>query len=425
MLDLKFIKDNLEAVKTNIQNRFMHADAERVVALYDDRNRTIGELEALRRQRNENAEKMKGKVPSEERRLLVEEGRNLKQRIAELEKALESVELSLHKEAARIPNMAHPQAPVGQEEKSNTELKRVGQVRRFDFAPKDHIELGRELDLVDFDAGTKVAGTKFYFLKNQAVLLELGLLRYGLEVLLAHGFVPSITPDIAKEEIVEGIGFNPRGEESNIYTLEGTGTCLVGTAEITLGGFYADQILDAEGLPIKLAGLSHCFRREAGAAGQFSKGLYRVHQFTKLEMFVYCRPEQSETMHEHLLAIEEQIFSGLDLPFRVVDTCTGDLGAPAYRKFDLEAWMPGRGETGDWGEITSTSNCTDYQARRLKIRYRDGGSTRYVHMLNGTAIAISRALIAILENCQQADGSILIPANLAKYTGFDRIERRR
>jgi seryl-tRNA synthetase len=368
---------------------------------------------------------MKGKLPPEQRKSLVDEGRSLKESIAQVERTLESIEQTLRHEAGRIPNMAHPQAPVGKEEKSNTELKRVGAPTRFDFPPRDHIELSQRLDLVDFDAGTKVTGTKFYFLKREAVLLELALLRYGLEVLLPHGFTPTITPDLAKEEIVEGIGFNPRGDESNIYTLEGTGTCLVGTAEITLGGLLADQILEAEGLPIKLAGLSHCFRREAGAAGQFSKGLYRVHQFTKLEMFVYCRPEQSERMHEHLLAIEEEIFGGLEIPYRVVDTCTGDLGAPAYRKFDLEAWMPGRGESGDWGEITSTSNCTDYQARRLKIRFRDSAGPRYVHMLNGTAIAISRALIAILENFQQADGSVLIPKRLVPYTGFDRIEPRR
>lgn len=424
MLDLKFIKDNLEAVKANLQNRFMHADPDRVVELYEQRNRALGELESARRQRNENAEKMKTRLSPDARQALVGEGRSLKERIVELERTLESTEEILRIEASRIPNMAHPQAPVGREEKSNTELKRVGEVPRFDFKPKDHIELGQALDLVDFDAGTKVSGTKFYFLKNEAVLLELALLRYGLDVLQAHGFIPTITPDIAKEEIVEGIGFNPRGDESNIYTLEGTGTCLVGTAEITLGGFYADQILDPADLPIKLAGLSHCFRREAGAAGQFSKGLYRVHQFTKLEMFVYCRPDQSDALHDHLREIEEEIFTGLDIPFRVVDTCTGDLGAPAYRKFDLEAWMPGRGESGDWGEITSTSNCTDYQSRRLKVRYRDGNGTRYVHMLNGTAIAISRALIALLENFQEADGSVRIPKNLIRYTGFDRIARR-
>jgi len=201
--------------------------------------------------------------------------------------------------------------------------------------------------------------------------------------------------------------------------------CLVGTAEITLGGYYAGQVLDKKDLPIKMSGLSHCFRREAGASGQYSKGLYRVHQFSKLELFIYCLPEDSERYHNEILAIEEEIFSGLGLAYRVVDTCTGDLGAPAYRKFDIEAWMPGRGESGEYGEVTSTSNCTDYQSRSLSIRYKDDdGKNQHVHMLNGTAVALSRAIVAILENNQNEDGSITIPPALVPYTGFDTIKAR-
>ncbi len=425
MLDIKFIQDNLEEVKANLVNRGMTADPDQVVALYKRRLAALGELEALRQRRNENASKMKGKLAPEARQPLVLEGRELKESIARYEGDLLEVERALMIEAARIPNMAHPRAPVGREESCNLELRRVGEPTRFDFAPKDHLELSERLELIDFEGGAKVTGTKFYFLKHEAVLLELALLRYGLDILAAHDFVPTMTPDLAREEVLEGIGFNPRGEESNIYALAESGLCLVGTAEITLGGLYADALLSREELPIKLAGISHCFRREAGAAGQFSKGLYRVHQFTKLEMFVYCLPEQSEKMHEHLLAIEEEIFSGLEIPYRVVDTCTGDLGAPAYRKFDLEAWMPGRSKDGDFGEITSTSNCTDYQARRLKARYRDGNNTKYLHTLNGTAIAISRAIIALLENFQESDGSVRIPARLIPYTGFTKISPRR
>jgi seryl-tRNA synthetase len=425
MVDLKFLKDNLEAVKENIRNRYMQADADLVVRLYDERNALIAQVDSLRAQRNENAQRMKGKLSPEERAALIEEGKTLKSRIAELEEKLAEKEKELYREAARIPNMAHPDAPVGKEDKDNLEIRRVGTIPRFDFKPRDHVELGELLDILDFDTATRVAGTKFYYLKNEGVFLELGLVRYAFDVLGKHGFQPFITPDIAKEGIVEGIGFNPRGPESNIYTIEGTDTCLVGTAEITLGGYYADTILDASRLPIRMAGLSHCFRREAGAAGQFSKGLYRVHQFTKVEMFVFCKPEESDTWHQRLLAIEEEIFSGLEIPYRVVDTCTGDLGAPAYRKFDLEAWMPGRGEGGEWGEVTSTSNCTDYQARRLGIRYKEEGRNRFVHMLNGTAIAVSRGIIAILENFQEADGSVRIPERLVPYTGFDRIRPKR
>jgi len=425
MVDLKFIKENLEAVKENIRNRHMQADAELVVRLYDERNALIAQVDSLRAQRNENAQRMKGKLTAEERSVLIEEGKALKSRIAELEEKLEQKEKELYREASKIPNMAHPEAPVGKEDKDNLEIRRVGTIPRFDFKPKDHVELGELLDIIDFDTATRVSGTKFYYLKNEGVFLELGLVRYAFDILMNHGFQPFITPDIAKEGIVEGIGFNPRGPESNIYTIEGTDTCLVGTAEITLGGYYADTILDPSRLPIRMAGLSHCFRREAGAAGQFSKGLYRVHQFTKVEMFVYCKPEDSEGWHQRLLGIEEEIFSGLGIPYRVVDTCTGDLGAPAYRKFDLEAWMPGRGEGGEWGEVTSTSNCTDYQARRLGIRYKEEGKNRFVHMLNGTAIAVSRGIIAILENFQEADGSVRIPERLVPYTGFDRMRPKK
>ncbi len=424
MLDLKFIKDNVEAVKENVRNRFMKVDVDRVVALYDKRTALVKQIDTLRQRRNENAATMKGKLEPPQREHLIQEGKQLKEEIAAAEAALEVAEKELAAEASRIPNMVHPDAPVGREDKDNIELRRVGAPPSFPFRPKDHVELGQSLDLIDFDTATKVSGTKFYYLKNEAVFLELALVRYAMDILRARGFTPTITPDIAREEVVEGIGFNPRGSESNIYTIEGTGTCLVGTAEITLGGYLAGEVIDAERLPVRLAGLSHCFRQEAGAAGQYSKGLYRVHQFTKVEMFVYCKPEESEAMHAELLAIEEEIFAGLSIPYRVVDTCTGDLGAPAYRKFDIEAWMPGRGEQGDWGEVTSTSNCTDFQARRLKVRYKDGGKSAFVHMLNGTAVAVSRALVALLENGQGEDGSIRIPERLVPYTGFDRIGPR-
>ncbi len=424
MLDLRFIKDNLDAVKKNIGNRFMKADADLVASLYDKRNELLKRLEDEKRARNENAATMKGKIEASIRDTLIAEGKRLKDSIAIMETEAEAVNSRLDAELRRIPNMAHPDAPIGKEDKDNTEVKRSGSPTTFSFEPKDHVQLGAELDIIDFDAGTKVSGTKFYYLKNEGVFLELGLVRYALDILTKKGFTPFITPDIAKTEILEGIGFNPRGDESNIYSVEGEGACLVGTAEITLGGYYADTILTKDKLPLKMAGLSHCFRREAGAAGQFSKGLYRVHQFTKLEMFAYCLPEDSDRIHEELRLIEEEIFSSLGIPFRVVDTCTGDLGAAAYRKWDLEAWMPGR-NGGEWGEVTSTSNCTDYQSRRLNIKYKDDdGKNKYVHTLNGTAIAISRAMIALLENYQQADGTVNIPPVLVPYVGFDVIKKK-
>jgi len=423
MLDYRFIKENLEAVNSNIADRYMNADANLVVALFDEKNALIRELEDERKKRNENALSMKGKLDAETRASKIEEGKQLKERIAQLEAKFADVEARLAIEGLRIPNMAHPEAPRGKEDKDNPEVKRVGKPTTFAFEPKDHVQLGQDLDLIDFDTATRVSGTKFYYLKNEAVLLEMALVRYALDILRKKGFTLFQTPDVAKTEILEGIGFNPRGAESNVYTVEGEGTCLIGTAEITLGGYYSGSVLEKSALPLKLAGVSHCFRREAGAAGQFSKGLYRVHQFTKVEMFAYTTPEASDAMHEELRIIEEEIFSGLDIPFRVVDTCTGDLGAPAYRKWDLEAWMPGR-NGGDWGEVTSTSNCTDFQARRLNIRYKDeDGKNKFVHTLNGTAIACSRGLIAVMENFQQADGSITIPPVLVPYCGFSEIRR--
>jgi len=424
MLDYRFISENLPAVMANIADRFMKADAEAVASLYSRRNELVTSLQALQQKRNANASSMKAKLSDEDRNILIEDGKKLKDRITAAETELIVIEKELFIEAKKIPNMAHPDAPVGREEKDNLEVKRVGKPTEFDFEPMDHIKLGQDLDIIDFDSATKVAGTKFYYLKNEGVFLELGLIRYALDILQKKGYTPFITPDIAREDILEGIGFNPRGDESNVYSIEGEGTCLIGTSEITLGGYYSDTILARDKLPLRMAGLSHCFRREAGAAGQFSKGLYRVHQFTKLEMFVYCLPEESDKFHDELRGIEEEIFEGLKIPFRVVDTCTGDLGAPAYRKWDIEAWMPGR-NNGDWGEITSTSNCTDYQARRLNIRFKDtDGKNKFVHMLNGTAIAISRAIIAILENFQQADGSVRLPPVLVPYCGFETIKKK-
>ena len=422
MLDYRFIKSNLGAVKENIKQRNIKADADAVVAFFNERTETTTKLQELQKQKKDNSKAMSAHLSDVERKELMEKGKAIKDEITKLEDRLAEVEESMEREAMRIPNMTHPASPIGKDDKENKEIKQVGTIRKFDFKPKDHVELGQALDIIDFEAGTKVSGVKFYYLKKKAVILEQALITYGFNLLMELGFVPLSTPDIAKEEILRGTGFNPRGDESNVYSLEGTDTCLVATAEITLGGYHANEILSKEKLPIKYAGISHCFRREAGAAGQFSKGLYRVHQFNKLEMFVFCLAEDAEAQHLALREVEEKIFEGLGIPFRVVEICTGDLGAPAYRKWDLEAWMPGR-NGGEWGEITSASNCTDYQARRLNIRYKDAdGKNKFVYTLNGTAIAISRALIAILENYQMADGTVQVPPILVPLCGFDRID---
>jgi seryl-tRNA synthetase len=423
MIDLRELTKRRDEIAKNISQRAMNVDIDKIIELQQEYLTLLQNIEQLRSKRNENALAMKQKLEQQERTRLIEEGRSLKEQIAQAEQDFSEVEKTYFTLAKTIPNYAHPDIPIGFEESDNRLLKTWGEIPKFDFKALDHVELGEKLDLIDFEKAAKVSGAKFYYLRNQAVLLELALQRYAVDILAKHGFTLTITPDIAKEEILEGIGFNPRGPESNIYTIEGTDTCLIGTAEITLGGYYTDSIIDEQKLPIKMAGLSHCFRREAGSAGQYSKGLYRVHQFSKVEMFVYALPSESEKIHEQLLAIEEEIFQGLEIPYRVVDTCSGDLGSPAYRKYDIEAWMPGRGEEGSWGEVTSTSNCTDYQARRLNIRYRDKeGKVAPLHMLNGTAVAVSRAIVAILENFQTKEGTIKMPKALIPYLGFDEIK---
>ena len=425
MLDLETIRTRTDEVRRNLANRGMKADVDKVLRLADIRSETIQELDVARARRNEISKQI-GKAKGDAPASLLKEAASLKMYIALREDNLAETEEQLAEEQARIPNLTHPDAPVAKDETGNRELRRWGQIPRFDFQPKDHVALGEALGLIDFDSATKVTGANFFFLKNEAVLLELALCRFALETLAREGFILHTTPDLARMRVLEGTGFNPRGEETQIYRVDGFDLGLIATAEITLGGILMDAIVPAERLPLLVAGLSHCFRVEAGAYGRASRGLYRVHQFTKVEMFAFTQPEDSDAMHHRFLAIEENIYQALGIPYRVMDIATGDLGGPAYRKFDLEAWMPGRGEGGEFGEITSTSNCTDYQARRLGIRFRpaQGKKPELVHTLNGTAIATSRTLIAVLENYQQADGSVLVPAVLRPMTGFDRIGPR-
>jgi seryl-tRNA synthetase len=425
MLDLKFVVTNTELVKQNCRDRNVSPDVvedvDRVVALESERRGLLQGVEEVRRRQNEVAQSTGRERDPEKRSALIEEGKRLRLAVTEEEERLRRLEAEVAQRLKRIPNMTHPDAPVGRTEEESRELRKVGTPRAFDFRPKDHVALGKDLDLIDFETGGKVSGTGFYFLKNDAVLLDLALQQFAVRTLVGRGFTPIMTPDLARNQILEGIGFTPRGDETQVYSVEDTDLSLVGTAEITLGGMLADEILDESALPVRYAGLSHCFRTEAGAAGRASRGLYRVHQFTKVEMFAFTTPEFSGAVHAEMLAIEEELFQAMGIPYRVLDICTGDLGGPAYRKYDLEAWMPGRGDHGEYGEVTSTSDCTDYQARRLNIRYRPSGQkgTRFVHTLNGTAIALSRALIVILENYQRSDGLIDIPEVLRPFVGKD------
>ncbi len=425
MLDLKYVIANTEAVIRNCHNRNVPEDViediHRVVALEGERRSLQSTVEELRRRQNEVAQATGKERDPDRRAAFIDEGKRLKAEAGEREERLRVMDDEIRQRLRRVPNLTHPDAPVGRTEDESREIRKVGTPRTFDFPVKDHVELGKALDLIDFETGGKVAGTGFYFLKNDAVLLELALQQFAIRKLIEAGFTPIITPDLARNSILEGIGFTPRGDETQVYSIEDSDLSLVGTAEITLGGMLADELLDQDQLPIKYVGLSHCFRTEAGAAGRASRGLYRVHQFTKVEMFAFTTPEDSGALHLEMLAIEEGLFQALGIPYRVLDICTGDLGGPAYRKFDLEAWMPGRGEHGEYGEVTSTSDCTDYQSRRLNIRYRPSGQkgTKFVHTLNGTAVALSRALIVILENYQRPDGRIDVPEVLRPLVGKD------
>jgi seryl-tRNA synthetase len=428
MLDAAFIRENAEAVKANCRNRGVpDFPVDRVIA-FDSRRRELVQRRSETAARKNDISKQFAKATPEQRQALKEQANILDAELTAIDAELKLVEGDLLINQLVIPNMTHPDAPVGSDASANKVIARYGEPRVFDFKPKDHVALCESLELADFEAGTKVAGTKFYFLKNEAALLEMALVQYAMQTVRKYGYTPVITPDLAREEVMEGIGFLPRdpSETRQVYKVADTDLCLIATAEITLGGMHKDHIFDESELPKRYVGLSHCFRTEAGAAGRDTRGLYRVHQFTKVEMFAFCTPEQSETIHLEIKAIEEEIFKGLGLAYHVIDTCTGDLGGPAYRKYDLEAWMPGRGENGEYGEVTSTSNCTDYQARRLGVRYKSKNfkGTRFVHTLNGTAIACTRALVAILENYQQKDGSVVIPDVLRPWVGLDRIQPR-
>lgn len=426
MLDLNVIRRTPEALRESVLRRGL--DGERVdVDLFlelDGRRREIqGRRDALKHEQSELGQSIR-RATKEERPALVERVKGLKAEVNELADELKRVEGEHEALWRLLPNLLGDDVPRGATDEDNLEIKAWGEPRAFDFAPLDHVELGRLTGTLDFERGAKVTGANFYYLRHEVALMEQALLSYAASKLVPEGFIPTVTPDLARDEILAGIGFQPRGPETQIYSIEGMDLSLIGTAEITLGGLHRDEILEPEMIPRKYLGFSRCFRTEAGSHGRESRGLYRVHQFTKAEMFILCAPEQSVELHEHLLAMEEAIFQGLGVPYRVVNVCAGDLGAPAAKKYDIEAWMPGRGL---FGEVTSCSNCTDYQARRLGVRFRPerGAKAQHVHMLNGTAVAVSRAIIAILENFQREDGSVEIPEELRPFMmGLSEIPRR-
>jgi seryl-tRNA synthetase len=409
MVDINLVRDNPDKVKEGAISKGYDASVvDKVLEKDSEYREVLQKVENLRAEKNKAAKDRN-----------IEEGKRIKNELKSLEPELENAENEVNNLLNQIPNPPDEKAPKGKGEEENVELRKWGEIPQFDFEPKSHLEIGEALGIIDFENGAKVAGSQFYYLSGDAVRLELALLQFGIEKLSEKGYIPYITPDLAKERFYLGTGYNPKGEEAQIYEIDGEDLGLIATAEVTMAGLHADEVLAKNNLPLKYAAISHCYRKEAGAYGKYSKGLYRVHQFTKLEMFVYCTPEESGKIHKELLAIEEDIVQALGIPYRVLEMCTGDLGAMASRKYDLEAWMPGR---NDYGEITSTSNTTDYQARNLNIKYNDGTKNEYAHLLNGTALVMSRIPVAILENFQQKDGSVVIPEVLRKWMGKDKME---
>lgn len=409
MLDVKFIRDNLELVKKSTREKGYKIDVEEVLELDDKRKKELGRVEELRRERNEIAAKMKGGKPAAD---LIVTGKKVKEELATLEKDLSETEEKYTNFLKTIPNVIFDDVPLGGEECS-VEVKKWGDKKKEGV---DHLDYCLARDWVDFEKGAKVAGAKFYYLKNELVLLENALVQFGLKKVIEHGFKLMTVPDLVSSKVLEGTGFNPRtSDQSDEYYIEGEDLALIATAEIPLTGYHMGEIIDEAQLPLMYAGYSACFRKEAGSAGKHTRGLFRVHQFNKLEMYVFCLPEKSKEMHEMILGVEEEIWQSLGIPYRVINIAAGDLGAPAAKKYDIEYWSP---VDQTYRELTSCSNCTDYQARNLNIRVRRAdGKVEVLDTLNGTAVSLARTMVAVIENYAVAGGKMKVPEVLKPYLG--------
>ena len=410
MLDIRYIRENADRVQESAKNKgYNDVSIARLLDTDEQRRQLQQQVDELRTQRNEIASQMKGGKPAPE---LVEKGRSLKGKLAELESELHDVDADFQAQMDAVPNVTLEDVPLGGEEDS-VEVKAWGDKRQ---SAEDHLEFAMQRGWLDFERGAKVAGTKFYYIKGDLMLLENAIYQYALNLLISKGFTPMTVPHMVSGRVARGSGFAPKShKESNEYFIDGEDTMLIGTAEAPLTGFHADEIIDEKKLPLLYAGYSPCYRKEAGAAGKFSRGLFRVHQFNKLEMYIFCTPEQSVQMHEKILSIEEEIWQNLGVPYHVVNIAAGDLGAPAAKKYDIEYWSP---VDNQYRELTSCSNCTDFQARNLNIRVRrSDGSLQVLHTLNGTAVSLARSLVAIIENYQTNDGKLRVPEVLRPYLG--------
>ena len=410
MLDIRYIRENADRVQESAKNKgYNDVSIARLLDTDEQRRQLQQQVDELRTQRNEIASQMKGGKPAPE---LVEKGRSLKGKLAELESELHDVDADFQAQMDAVPNITLDDVPLGGESDS-VEIKTWGDKRQ---SAEDHLDFATGRGWLDFERGAKVAGTKFYYIKGDLMLLENAIYQYALNLLISKGFTPMIVPHMVSGRVARGSGFAPKShKESNEYFIDGEDTMLIGTAEAPLTGFHADEIIDEKDLPLLYTGYSPCYRKEAGAAGKFSRGLFRVHQFNKLEIYIFCTPEQSVQMHEKILSIEEEIWQNLGVPYHVVNIAAGDLGAPAAKKYDIEYWSP---VDNQYRELTSCSNCTDFQARNLNIRVRrSDGSLQVLHTLNGTAVSLARSLVAIIENYQTDDGKLRVPEVLRPYLG--------
>jgi len=438
MLDIKFIRENIEEIKEAAKNKNIKLDLDRLLELDEKRRVLMTELDQVRAERNELAKSAQGGRPTDNQ---IEDGKKLKVKSAQIEIDLKAIDVEYNELMVQVPTVTAKDVPVGKDESENVEAERKGEPTKFDFEPKDHIQLGKDLDIIDFDRGTKVSGYRGYYMKNEGVSLQMALMMYALEKLIAKGFSPMIPPTLVKEYVLFGSGYFAgkkfNEEEDEVYKIankevDADGESnkedkfLIGTAEPSLLAYHSGETLDINQLPLKLCGFSPCYRSEIGSYGKDTKGLYRVHEFMKVEQVCLCEAnvEVAEKLHLEMLEISKELHSEIGLPYRVLEICTGDMGAGKYRMFDMEAWMPSR---EGYGETGSASNFLDWQSRRLNVKYKDQeGNTKHVFMLNNTAIPSPRFIIAILENFQQEDGSVLIPEVLQKYMpgGIKEIKRR-
>lgn len=421
MLDIKFIRDNPEKVKAACKNKQIKLDVEALLEIDKKRRELLQAVEEIRAQKNGASDIIaKSKLDSEKKGIILKM-KELDKKGERIEKSLKILTKEFDDLMLQIPNIPFEDVPVGKDDTENVVIREIGEKPGFDFKFKDYLDLAEKLDLIDVKRAAKTSGSRFGFIKREAALIEFALINFVFENLIKEGFVPVIPPVMLKEEMARGTGYFEASDKKEAYFLPEDNLYLVGTSEQSLLAMHSGEILDGNDLPKRYLGFSTCFRREAGAYGKDTKGILRVHQFDKIEMLSFCHPEKSRLEHEFLLSLEEKLMKLLEIPYHVVNICTGDLGRPAAAKYDIEAWIPSENRHR---ETHSTSNCTDFQARRLNIRYREkDGKLNFIHTLNGTAFAIGRILIAIIENYQQKDGSIKIPKALGKYVPFNEIRR--